>query len=65
MSVFKRLFARLRGKNKKGKQSADKGEAWYNNAHEKKRSRWHTPVDGGYYDGAHFDQAVTNQIAKR
>ena len=65
MNVFKRLFARMRGKKRKSNKSAESTEAWYNNSHEKKRSRWHTPVDGEYYEGSHFDQAVTNLIAKR
>ena len=60
MNVFKKLFIRLRPK----KKSSD--ECWYNNSHEKKKSRWNASwAQEGTYDAAQHDQAVTNQIAKR
>ena len=62
MKFLKKLFNR-----RKKKAEEPKNKCWFNNGEEEARKRlWHNPdASGGYYDGAHHDQAVTNQIAKR
>ena len=60
MNFFKKLFSR------RGKKTQKNDECWYNNSHEKKKSRWNASwAQEGTYDAAQHDQAVTNQIAKR
>lgn len=62
MNIFQKLF----GKSKKNKKNSKKqDECWYNNAHEKKRRRWNTPNDGGWYNGALFDMSQANNAARR
>ena len=60
MNIFRKLFGKK--KNKKEKQ-----EAWYNDSHERiDKPIWTSPEEnGGTFDGAQFDMAVTNSIAKR
>lgn len=66
MNIFKKLASKIRAR--KARRDAEKGKregCWYNNAHEKKKSAWNAPVEGEYFDGAWFDMAETNKIAKR
>ena len=62
MNIFKKLF---RKKNKASNQN----EAWYNDIGERQNRDWsaNTPKCSvsETYDGASFDMAITNQIAKR
>lgn len=61
MNIFKRIFNKLKKKDKK------ENESWYNNAHEQKKSGWVPPIEGGVAGGSpnQMDYATTNQIAKR
>lgn len=60
MNIFKKLF----GKRRKKAESKET-ECWYNDTKDKPKKGWSAPTEAGYFDGSHFDQAITNQIAKR
>jgi hypothetical protein len=56
MNIFKKIF----GKRKKTQND----ECWYNNSHEKKRSRWSQPVESEVFNENFYDMAQSNKIAK-
>lgn len=65
MSFFKRIFGRLFGGKKKSTAKAQGGECWYNNAHERKVSRWQTPTASGVpWSDNSVDNAETMKMSK-
>lgn len=62
MNILKKLFGKFKKKNQKKEP-----ECWYNNFHEKKRSRWSEPIEGEALSSTNgqMDHSITNSISKR
>ncbi len=60
MNIFKRIFGKRRKNEKEEK------ECWYNDYHEKKKSRWTEPIEGAAFGSPNqtdyaLSQSISNQ----
>ena len=61
MNIFTKTFGKLIKKPEK-----EELECWYNNYHEKKKSRWHETIEGAAFSSPNqMDYSLSQQISNQ